>query len=289
MEETVQPFVPSGHAFVTFDSSAAADACIKKFQIGASGYMRYFYQKMKDKLCSCFGEQSQSQRSKRATSTFIKFNDLDEVGLKEKYEEAVLEVRKAIEPNDILWKNMKGEQGHFIFRRLLIYIACLVLIVFVSTPIVIFANVKKTNADLFNLKFAENMYGGSFIETNFPPLCVITINIALLYLIDFAALYEYHETHSLYQKSVLTKTLIYLTLNMIMIPALTLSNTSIELDKKMTVNTQVETANSLWQFFKMKNFNFTEILGEIYVGDNGLFFVSLVFMQAAVSFSYYLL
>lgn len=163
------------------------------------------------------------------------------------------------------------------------------LIVFVSTPIVIFANVKKTNADLFNLKFTENMYGGSFIETNFPPLCVITINIALLYLIDFAALYEYHETHSLYQKSVLTKTLIYLTLNMIMIPALTLSNTSIELDKKMTVNTQVETANSLWQFFKMKNFNFTQILGEIYVGDNGLFFVSLVFMQAAVSFSYYLL
>lgn len=70
--------------------------------------MRYFYQKMKDKLCSCFGEQSQSQRY-RVTSTFIKFDDLDEVGLKEKYEEAALEVRKAIEPNDILWKNMKGE------------------------------------------------------------------------------------------------------------------------------------------------------------------------------------
>lgn len=77
---------------------------------------------------------------------------------------------------------------------------------------------------------------------------------------------------------------------MLMIPALTLSNASIENDKKMTVNTtQVESATTLWQFFKMKNFDLTEMLGEIYVGDNGLFFVSLVFMQAAVSFSYYLL
>jgi hypothetical protein len=39
----------------------------------------------------------------------------------------------------------------------------------------------------------------------------------------------------------------------------------------------------------MKNFSFTQILGQTHVGDNGLFFVALVFMQAAVSFSFYLL
>lgn len=71
-------------------------------------------------------------------------------------------MRKATEPNDILWKNMKGEQGHFIFRRLLIYIAGLVLIIFVSTPIVIFANVKNQST-LFDLKWAESIVGGSFI------------------------------------------------------------------------------------------------------------------------------
>jgi len=57
-----------------------------------------------------------------------------------------------------------------------------------------------------------------------PPLCVISINVILLFLIDFAALFEFQETHSLYQMSVFTKTLIYLTLNMLIIPALTLSN-----------------------------------------------------------------
>ena len=31
LDETMKPFVPSGHAFVTFDSSLAADACLKKF------------------------------------------------------------------------------------------------------------------------------------------------------------------------------------------------------------------------------------------------------------------
>jgi hypothetical protein len=51
----------------------------------------------------------------------------------------------------------------------------------------------------------------------------------------------------------------------------------------------VAEANSLYAFLKMKNFDFTQILGMMYVGDNGIFFVTLVFMQAAVSCSYYLL
>ena len=77
---------------------------------------------------------------------------------------------------------------------------------------------------------------------------------------------------------------------MLMIPAFTLSNTDIDPAKRMSVTTtQVQEANSLWQFLKMKNFNFTQLLGQTHVGDNGIFFVSLVFMQAAVSFSFYLL
>jgi hypothetical protein len=119
---------------------------------------------------------------------------------------------------------------------------------------------------------------------------VISINVILLFLIDFAALFEFQETHSLYQMSVFTKTLIYLTLNMLIIPALTLSNNQLDPAMKMTVTTtQVQEAHSIWELIKMRNFNFTLILGEIYVGDNGLFFVSLILMQTAVSFFFYLL
>jgi hypothetical protein len=143
---------------------------------------------------------------------------------------------------------MKGEKGHFICRRLLIYILGLVLIVFVSTPIVIFAKVQKAdNTHFLDMGWTDYIYGGQFIKNNFPPLCVISINLCLLYIIDFAALFEFQETHSLYQKSVFEKTLVYLTLNMLIIPALMLSNTDIDLVKRMSVTTtQVQEANSLW-------------------------------------------
>lgn len=103
-DEALKPFVPSGHAFVTFDSSVAADACVKQFQIGPSEYLRYFYQSLKNKLCSCFSGGSNRQRTTGSTfTTFIRFEDIDDLDLKTKYEEAVLSVRKATEPNDILW------------------------------------------------------------------------------------------------------------------------------------------------------------------------------------------
>lgn len=192
LDETIKPFVPSGHAFVTFDSSVAADACVKKFQIGPMEYLKYFYQQVKEKICGCFSRSRNGTRRSRTLSTFIKFEDLDDEELKTKYEEAVLEVRKATEPNDILWKNMKGDRGHFICRRMLIYLACLVLIIFVSTPIFIFANMKKADSQhFFDLGWADYIYGGSFLKSNFPPLCVIMINIALLYLIDIVAYLEF--------------------------------------------------------------------------------------------------
>lgn len=101
---------------------------------------------IKDKLCCCFGRSDKDRiRRSRTISTFIKFEDLDDSELKLKYQEAVLEVRKSTEPNDILWKNMKGERGHFICRRMLLFIMGFAILMFVSTPIVIFANFKKAD------------------------------------------------------------------------------------------------------------------------------------------------
>jgi hypothetical protein len=101
---------------------------------------------IKDKLCCCFGRSDKELvRRSRTISTFIKFEDLDDSELKVKYQEAVLEVRKSTEPNDILWKNMKGERGHFICRRMLLFIMGFAILMFVSTPIVIFANFKKAD------------------------------------------------------------------------------------------------------------------------------------------------
>jgi hypothetical protein len=56
-----------------------------------------------------------------------------------------------------------------------------------------------------------------------PPLVVILLNNVLLYLIDYSAQWEKHTTHSAYQRSVLSKCHVYLGLNMLVIPAATLS------------------------------------------------------------------
>ena len=54
---------------------------------------------------------------------------------------------------------------------------------------------------------------------------ILLINILLLVIIDFICVFETYETHSLYQGAVYNKSFLYLILNMLVIPALTLNGT----------------------------------------------------------------
>jgi hypothetical protein len=40
----------------------------------------------------------------------------------------------ASEPIDILWKNMGGNRGMFIFRRIFLHLMGFIVIIFISTP-----------------------------------------------------------------------------------------------------------------------------------------------------------
>jgi len=89
-------------------------------------------------------------------------------------------------------------------------------------------------------------------------------------LIDLSALVERHETHSLYQLSVYTKSAIYLNLNMLIIPGLTLTTSTPLIDI----------------IFDLK---ITELLGDFYIANSGIFFVSILIQQAYLSSSFYLM
>ena len=122
---------------------------------------------------------------------------------------------------------------------------------------------------------------------------ILNINLLLLVLLDYAALYEKYETHSLYQRALYVKSVIYLILNMLVIPALTLSNmASEEIDEKDRYNPTsgyaVNESGSLFQFIYTRQFNIARLLGEIYAGENGIFFVSLILQTAIYSSCYYL-
>jgi hypothetical protein len=48
----------------------------------------------------------------------------------------ILVVHKASEPLDILWKNMGVIKSHFAFTRFFLFIIGLILIIFLSSPVV---------------------------------------------------------------------------------------------------------------------------------------------------------
>lgn len=123
-----------------------------------------------------------------------------------------------------------------------------------------------------NFEWTENLPGGNFIKANIPPLVILFINQIILFLIDLSALVERHETHSLYQLSVYTKSVIYLNLNMLIIPGLTLT-----------------TSTPLINIILKKQFKLTELLGDFYIANSGIFFVSLLIQQACLSSSFYLM
>ena len=108
-------------------------------------------------------------------------------------------MKKLTEPYDILWKNMTGDQGHFLIRRMLLFVAGLLIIVFVSSPTVLFANIKKLDEkNYFDFEWIEDSTIASFARDHLPAFIILNINLLLLQILDYAALYEKYETHSLY-------------------------------------------------------------------------------------------
>ena len=65
------------------------------------------------------------------------------------------------EPSDILWKNLvSGGNGLYMYRRFFLNILCIIILVFVSSPLSIFMNLKQYDNDHY-LDF--NWTGKSFI------------------------------------------------------------------------------------------------------------------------------
>lgn len=134
------------------------------------------------------------------------------------YKDAVLVMSRATEASEILWKNMKGDRGLFIFRRTMLFLVGLVVIIFGTTPAVIAANI-----DYFHV-LEMNELNSSIVSHYLSPLFVILINQLLLVMIDWSSILECHETHNMYQRAVYIKSVVYLGLNMMVAPALSLNH-----------------------------------------------------------------
>jgi len=174
----------------------------------------------------------------------------------------ILVMHKASEPLDILWKNMGLIDSHFAFTRFFLFILGLIMILFLSSPAVIFTHLKKIDGLSF-LDFgwtAELGWWGNILHRSGPPMIVLIINVTIINILDYASVIESYDSHSQYQLNVYFKTVIYTMLNMFMIPVLTLSNGG----------------TSIWNLITQNNFNIAKILGELFIPKSGEFFILLL-------------
>ena len=166
----------------------------------------------------------------------------------------------ASEPIDILWKNLGGTRGLFLFRRIFLYFLGVVIILFISTPTAMLSTLQYVDIlGISDFNWFDNLPYGQFLKSHMPPLVILGINQILLFLIDIASIIERYETHSLYQIAIYTRSLIYLNLNMLIIPALTLTN-----------------SEPLINIIFKKQFDITQLLGDFYIANSGVFFVSIL-------------
>ena len=126
-------------------------------------------------------------------------------------------------PLDFIWRNLGGTRGVYFFRKWVFNLLGLLVVLFLSTPTAIFSSLQLM--EVFDMeKIDQESFWGRFIIVAFPAFIIIIINYALLYFIYYSAYWEKRGTHSKYQSSIFNKSLVYLLLNMLIIPGITLTN-----------------------------------------------------------------
>lgn len=176
-------------------------------------HIRIFYIGVKDKVLSFFywirgmeyrkNYQSGLVDSRgRAKSSFLKTSENTEREELVDYSspQSVIQVHKASEPLDILWKNMGVIDTHFAFTRFFLFVFGFIIIVFLSSPAVVLAKLQKIDpTSILTFDWTQN-FGtmGAYLHKSLPPLMVILINLTVIILLDYASVIESYDSHSKY-------------------------------------------------------------------------------------------
>ena len=281
-----EPVFSSGHAFVCFDSLTAAYKVMKEFK--NSPFMRFklrmknFMDGVKENI---LGNKNNNEliSGQKAKSTFQKFNEDYNIGsLEDNYfleENNEVEIKEnmnilfdqLVEPIDIIWVNLGGDKGLYVFRRIFLNLLLLVLLIFFTTPMGFVSAFKKVDKyQILEFKWLRVIPFGYILVTYIIPLLIIGINLMLIVAIDFICRFEKHFTHSNYQFSFFTKSFVYMLFNYLIIPSLTLSY------------------ESLYDIIKTNYKDILHLLSQFSsIFDNSYFFITLMVQNATVSFVYY--
>ena len=228
---TLEPVYSSGHAFICFDSLKAAYTIINEFKDTT-------FMSLKVKLKSLLNSTKKKFKND-GRETFQKFNeeldDFDDINNDieknnnknhslNKSKNVNILVDQLIDPSDIIWKNLDGDKGLYFFRRILLNLVLFLLLIFFTTPMSLFSMLKKYDKyKVLQFNWIINIPYGYILITYVVPLIILAINLGLIVLIDFICRFEKYITHSSYQYAVFSNSYLYILLNFLIIPSLTLS------------------------------------------------------------------
>jgi hypothetical protein len=256
---TMTPYWNSGHAMVVFNSLASLEKVLYSYRQGVRGTISLCFANLSEKI-------SQLGRNRAFSTTFDRFED-DRLAAHRN-----LVVTRGLHPYDIIWQNVGGTRGFYFFRRLGLLILSILILLFLSTPAALLAAIKSAVGVEGN--WTGNLPGpmSNIAQAYLPSIFIVLLNQVLLLLIDISAYMERHYSHSEVQSSIFHKALVYLTLNMLIIPGFTIA-----------------ASQSFIGLLNDKEFLLADILGELHVGEFGAFLVNVLLQKATFSSIFYLM
>ena len=256
---TMTPYWNSGHAMVVFNSLASLEKVLYSYRQGVRGTISLCIANLSEKL-------SQLGRNRAFSTTFERFED-DRLAAHRN-----LVVSRGLHPYDIIWQNVGGTRGFYFFRRMGLLMLSIMILLFLSTPAALLAAIK--SAVGVEANWIQNLPGplSGIAQAYLPSIFIVLLNQVLLLLIDISAYMERHYSHTAVQSSIFHKALVYLTLNMLIIPGFTIA-----------------ASKSFINLLSDKEFLLADILGELHVGEFGAFLVNVLLQKATFSSIFYLM
>mmetsp|Transcript_11835 Transcript_11835/g.10457 ORF Transcript_11835/g.10457 Transcript_11835/m.10457 type:complete len:136 (-) Transcript_11835:21-428(-) len=132
-EEIRKTTKSSGHAYVVFDSYYSMSRCLQKYRETPCQTCKIICQSCFDKV------KMRDGNGEEVRETFVRFHDNEDTPPSE-YDQrgTTLLMSSAKDPVDIIWTNMGNSRGATFLKRYLWNLIGFLLIMFVSTPAVVF-------------------------------------------------------------------------------------------------------------------------------------------------------
>jgi Late exocytosis, associated with Golgi transport/Calcium-dependent channel, 7TM region, putative phosphate len=257
-EATMKPYSNSGHAVVVFNSIETLEKILYQYRQSLKRTCNLCFTNLKEKWLNY-------KRERAFSNTFQRFADDKMTGHNN------LVVTRGMNPYDFIWQNFGGTRGFYFFRRLGLLILSVLILLFLSTPAALLAALESAVSDV---SWAESLPGplASVAQAYLPSIFIVMLNQLLLLLIDISAYMEKYYSHTEVQSSILHKAVVYLTLNMLVIPGLTIA-----------------AAKSFVTILSDREFLLADMLGELHVGEFGTFIVNVLLQKATFTSMFYLL